>query len=148
MGGPGFQLYNYRVVNVAIYEPKEQFGPETWRRSVYQQAARSIHDEILSTFDCPECSQRAPRRENTTTALQALSLLNGAFMQQHAEFFAERVAREEGADPRKRVDHAFVLSFGRHPSATELSDSLAIVRADGLPALCRAFMNANEFLYY
>ena len=73
MGGPSFALFKYRVVNVAIYEPLESYGSETWRRSVYQQPARAIHDEVLSAFDCPESSQRAPRRDATTTALQALN---------------------------------------------------------------------------
>ena len=63
MGGPSFPLFKYRVVNVAIYEPLENYGPETWRRSVYQQAARGIRDDLLGAFDCPESSQRAPRRE-------------------------------------------------------------------------------------
>src|SRR5207248_1975430 len=108
----------------------------------------SIHDEILSTFDCPECSQRAPRRDSTTTALQVLSLLNGAFMQQQAAFFADRVQREAGSDPKSQIDRAFTVAFGRHPTAAELSDSLSLVRPAGLSALCRALMNANEFLYY
>ena len=148
MGGPSFPLFTYNVVNVAIYGPLEHYGPETWRRSVYQQAARSIHDELLSTFDCPESSQRAPRREATTTALQALNLLNGPFMQQQAGFMAEHVHRDAGANMEAQTVLAFRLAFGRLPAAGERNAALDLVRTTGLPALCRALMNTNEFLYY
>ncbi len=148
MGGPSFQLFQYNVVNVAIYTPLENYGPETWRRSVYQQAARSIHDELLSAFDCPESSQRAPRRDSTTTALQALSLLNGPFMQQQAAFMAARVRREAGTSLLKQTERAFVLAFGRPPDPDERQAAAALVKAQGLPSLCRVLMNTNEFLYY
>jgi hypothetical protein len=148
MGGPGFRLYKYSVVNVAIYEPLEQFGPETWRRSVYQQEARGIRDDLLGAFDCPESSQRAPKRESTTTALQALSLLNGPFLVQQADFFAARARNEAGAEPRAQIVRAFQLAFSRDPDQEEAAGALALLRRDGLGAVCRALLNANEFLYY
>lgn len=148
MGGPSFQLFKYRVVNVAIYEPLEQYGPETWRRSVYHQPARGIRDDLLGTFDCPESAQRTPRRPSTTTALQALSLLNGPFMTQQAGFFAERVQREAGKEPEAQITEAYRLAFGRKPEGAEKKAALELVARHGLPALCRALMNANEFLYY
>ncbi len=148
MGGPGFRLYKYNVVNVAIYEPLDSFAPETWRRSIYQQAARGIRDDLLGAFDCPESSQRAPKRESTTTALQALSLLNGPFLVQQAEFFADRARKEAGAEPKQQVTRAFALAFGRAPEATELSAAMGLRARQGLQSVCRALLNANEFLYY
>ncbi|MCC2671894.1 MAG: Planctomycete cytochrome, partial [Armatimonadetes bacterium] len=147
-GGPSFQLFKYRIVNVAIYEPREEYGPETWRRSVYRQAARGFRDDLLGTFDCPETAQRTPRRPSTTTALQALSLLNGPFMTQQAGFLAERVQREAGAVPAAQITRAFQLAFGRLPTGDEQRAAADLTRKHGLPALCRALMNANEFLYY
>lgn len=148
MGGPGYPLFKYRVVNVAIYEPLEEFGPETWRRGVYRQAARAIRDDLLGSLDCPESSQRTPRRESTTTALQALSLLNGSFMNQQAGFLAERVRKEAGDTPQAQVNRGFRLAFGRSPNAQEGAAGVELVRKHGLEALCRALLNANEFLYY
>jgi hypothetical protein len=148
MGGPGYRLFQYNVVNVALYAPLEEYGPETWRRGIYQQAARAIHDPLLGAFDCPETSQRAAKRESTTTALQALALLNGPFMTQQAGFFAARVQAETGRDPATQVDTAFRLAFGRKPMGAERQAALRLVKAQGLAALCRALLNANEFLYY
>ena len=148
MGGPSFRLYGYRVVNVAIYEPLELPGPETWRRSVYQQAARGIHDDLLGAFDCPESSQRAPRRESTTTALQALTLLNSPFLVQQAGFFAVRARKEAGPVLGAQVERAFRLTFGRPPAVGERQAAVALAGVQGLPSLCRALLNANEFLYH
>jgi len=148
MGGPSFQLYKYRTVNVAIYEPLEEYGPETWRRSVYSQAARAIRDDLLGAFDCPESSQRAPRRESTTTPLQALTLLNGPFALQQAGFMAARIRREAGEAPEAQVTRAFQLAFNRPPTAAELAETVPLLQKRGLANLCRVLMNANEFLYY
>jgi len=148
MGGPGFQLFKYSELNVASYDPLDQYSPETWRRSVYRASARAIRDDLLETFDCPESAQREPRRATTTTALQALSLLNGAFLVQQSGFFADRVQREAGANRKAQVNLAFQLAFGRLPRSDECRAGLRLADDQGLPTLCRALMNANEFLYY
>ncbi|MDB5331227.1 MAG: hypothetical protein JWP03_2378 [Phycisphaerales bacterium] len=148
MGGPGFQLFKYRIVNVAIYEPLEDQGPATWRRAVYQQTARSIHDELMGSFDEPESAQRAPRREVTTTPLQALTLLNSHFVAGQAEFFAGRVKAQAGNDPGAQADYAFRLAFGRSPEPAERETAVEIIQRRGLGLLCRGLLNANEFLEY
>jgi mono/diheme cytochrome c family protein len=148
MGGPSYPLFKYRVVNVAIYEPLEEYGPETWRRTVYRQAARAIRDDLLGSLDCPDSSQRSPRRPSTTTALQALSLLNGPFVNQQAAFFAARVQAEAGPARPAQIARAFRLAFGRPPSADEAAGAADLAGKHGLTALCRALLNANEFLYF
>jgi len=147
-GGPGYPLFQYRVVNVAIYEPLDKYDPETWRRSVYQQSARAIRDPLLGAFDCPESSQRAPRRESATTALQSLTLLNGVFMTQQSGFFAGRIQKEAGESPPEQVKRAFQLAFGRNPTPQERDGALALIKGGSLNDLCRVLLNANEFLYY
>ncbi len=148
MGGPGYNLYQYRVVNVAIYAPLETYAPTTWRRGVYQMAARGIRDDLLSNFDCPESAQRAPKRDSTTTPLQALSLLNGEFIVQQSGYFADRVQRLSQKDYTSQVNLAFSLAFGRTPDREELTAGVDLVRKHNLPDLCRALINSNEFLYY
>jgi hypothetical protein len=148
MGGPGFRLFQYRTINVAIYEPLEEQGQDTWRRAVYRQQARAIREELLASFDCPECAQRTPRRDMTTTPLQALSLLNGNFTVHQADAFSWRVAEEAGDEVGAQVERAFRLAFGRRPTAVERKGAVGLVERRGLAALCRALLNANEFLYY
>jgi hypothetical protein len=148
MGGPGFRMYDYRIFNVAIYTPKEEQGPDTWRRAVYHQSARGIRDNLMTTLDCPECSERAAKRTTTVTALQALSLLNGRFVNQQADFLAQRVQQEKPNDSAAQIRRAFLLTFGRAPNPEELSGAQELSRQHGIGMLCRALLNANEFLYY
>jgi mono/diheme cytochrome c family protein len=148
MGGPGYRLFQYNVVNVAIYEQLEEQGEETWRRGVYQVPARGIHDDLLRNFDCPDSSERTPLRTNTTTALQALSLLNSRFITEQAAFFAERIQQNKGISIGVSVDRAFQLAFGRLPNEREKRSASQLVREADLATLCRALLNANEFLYY
>ena len=147
MGGPGFQLYRYTVDNVATYYPIEEFGPETFRRAIYHQHARSVKPELLGQFDCPDTALPAPKRVSTTTPLQALSLLNNSFLIDQAGFFAERLAREAGNNPAAQVERAWRLAFGRPPKAAETAESLRFIEEQGLPLFCRALFNANELVY-
>jgi hypothetical protein len=146
MGGPSFRLYKYTVDNVATYFPMDQFDASTYRRTVYAESARSIRTELLSVFDCPDSSLPEPRRVVTTSPLQALSLLNHSFTIDMAEAFAKRLTAEASDGPG-RIERAFVLAFGRTPTAEESASAADFVRTHGLPALARALFNANEFLY-
>ena len=148
LGGPPYRLFTYRQDNIAFYGPAASYGPETWRRSLYRMNVRAVRDNLLASFDCPESAQRSPRRETTTTPLQALSLFNGPFVREQADLFAARVKKEAGPDPSRQVSTAFRLAFGRSPSPEELSLARSLAATDGLPALCRALFNAHEFLYY
>ncbi len=88
-----------------------------------------------------------PRRNVSTTALQALNLLNGPLVVEQSELFAQRLVREAGNDPAAQIRRAFALAFGRQPDAEELAAAEKLLQAEGLPCLCRALVNANEFLY-
>ena len=143
-GGPSFRLYKYTVDNVATYFPLDKFGPETYRRSVYAESARSIRNELLSVFDCPDSSLPEPRRVSTTSPLQALSLLNHSFTIDMAEAFTRRLA---STPQPQRITQAFLLAFGRPPEPAEVSQSQTFILAHGMAAFARALFNANEFLY-
>ncbi len=146
-GGPGFRLFKYTVDNVATYYPLEQFGAETYRRAVYQQAARSVKDDMLGPYDCPDSALPEPKRWVTTTALQALSMMNSSFIIDQARFFAERLVRETGPDHGAQVDRAYRLAFGRIPKPEERAAAIHLIEQHGLVIFCRALFNANEFVY-
>jgi hypothetical protein len=147
MGGPGFDLFEPNTNYVKVYTPKKTFGPAEWRRLIYQSKPRMQLDDTFGAFDCPDGGQITPKRGSSTTALQALNLMNGRFLLQQAEFFAERLKREAGDDPAAQVRRGFRLSFGREPLAPESAAAVRLIREDGAAAFCRALLNANEFLY-
>ncbi|MFN9754519.1 MAG: DUF1553 domain-containing protein, partial [bacterium] len=143
-GGPSFRLYKYTVDNVATYFPLDQFGPETYRRSVYAESARSISTELLTVFDCPDSSLPEPRRVSTTSPLQALSLLNHSFTIDMARALERRLAAHP---PGEQIRQAFLLAYGRPPEPAELDQSRQLLARHGFLSFARALFNTNEFLY-
>jgi len=146
MGGPGFDLFEANSNYVKVYNSRADFGPTEFRRMVYQSKPRTELDNTFGAFDCPDAGQVAPKRSRSTTPLQALNLLNSPFAVQQAGFFAERVATDAGKSHEAQTKRAFQLAFLREPTRDELATSTKLVKAYGLPALCRALFNANEFL--
>jgi hypothetical protein len=148
LGGPGFRLYRYMQDNVATYVPLDQHGPETYRRAVYHQNARASVVDLMTDFDCPDCAMAAPRRASTTTPLQALTLMNHSFSMDMSRQLAERLRREAGADDvAAQVRRAFALALSRRPADDELAAASALIDQHGLPAFCRALLNASEMMY-
>lgn len=141
MGGPGFRLYKFTQNNVCTYFPLDQHGPETYRRAVYHQNARASVVDVLNDFDLPDIAFAAPKRANTTTPLQALTLLNHSFTLDMAAALAKRV---EGPEV---VDAAYQIVFQREPTASESDAAHALINQHGLRAFCRALLNANELLH-
>ena len=69
-----------------------------------------------------------PRRNVSTTALQALNLLNGPFVVQQAGLFAERLQREAGDDAgRHRSRRRFLARLRPRPDDDELAAATALV---------------------
>ncbi len=145
-GGPGFDLFEPSANYVRVFTPKTTFGPAEFRRMIYQQKPRMQLDDTFGVFDCPDAGQVAPKRNASATPLQALNLLNSPFVTQQGEFFAERVKAMAKETP-EQVRHAFRLAFQREPSDKELSAGVKLATDHGLAAVCRALLNANEFLY-
>lgn len=141
MGGRGFRLYKFTQNNVSTYFPLDQHGPETYRRAVYHQNARASVVDVLNDFDLPDIAFAAPKRANTTTPLQALTMLNHGFTQDMASALAERVGTE---DP---IMNAYALAFQRSPTEVEREAAQRLIGTHGLRAFCRALLNSNELLY-
>lgn len=147
MGGPGYHVFEPNSNYVRVYNPKQEFGPPEWRRMIYQYKPRMQQDATFGTFDCPDGGQITPKRTSSTTALQALNLLNSRFILQQAGLFTERLEKEAGQDHSAQVQRAFALAFGREPVPEETAASMKLIQEHGLAAFCRAVLNANEFLY-
>jgi mono/diheme cytochrome c family protein len=147
MGGPGYNVWENNTNYVAIYKPRADLGGDAFRRMVYQFKPRSQGDPTFAAFDCPDAALPVPRRNVSTTALQALNLLNSDFVIHQATFFAGRLQSEAGPEPASQARRAFRLAFGRGPSDHELAAAVSLIKSHGAAALCRALYNANEFIY-
>ena len=141
MGGPGFRLYRYLADNVSTYVPLDTHGPESYRRAVYHQNARASVVDVLNDFDLPDIAFAAPKRANTTTPLQALTLLNHSFTLDMAKALAARIQTGDA------VIQAYRFTFQREPSAKERAAATQLIATHGTEAFCRALLNANELIY-
>ncbi len=149
MGGPGFYLFELEKTEHSPHYEYHKFDPadpQSHRRSIYRFVVRSQPDPYMTTLDCADSSQSTPRRIETLTSLQALSMLNNRFMLEMAQRFADRLI-SEADDREQQVKLAFRLVCGRSPSDEEQKQMRAYVEHHGLPNLCRMLFNLSEFVY-
>lgn len=145
MGGPSFQDF---VIEKPQHSPHYEYhlhdpdDPKSQRRSIYRMIVRSKTQPFLTTLDCADPSQMVAKRDETTTALQALALLNNPFMETMSEHFAERVG-----DAPDGVAAAFEYATGRAPDESEMKELSAYAQAYGLANTCRIIFNLSEFAY-
>ncbi len=146
MGGPGYRDFKYTEAYAPLYDYITPDEPALWRRSIYRFIVRTTPHQFMSTLDCPDPANLTPVRVQTTTALQALTLSNNEFMLKQARHLATRVERETSSR-ETAVRRAFALAFQRAATDAEVRAAAALVAEQGLFALCRSLLNANEFIY-
>ncbi len=149
MGGPGFYLFNLEQTAHSPHYYYHKFDPEdekSHRRSIYRFVVRSQPNPFMTTLDCADSSQSTPKRNETLTALQALSLLNNKFTLVMARHFADRLAGEEEKITRQ-VELGFELVAGRPPSAEEQNLLAEYASEHGMANLCRSLFSLSEFAF-
>jgi mono/diheme cytochrome c family protein len=152
-GGPGFffDISDDVAQGFEFFKWFPSADAEQRRRSVYAFQRRSVMMPMMEVFDGANMSESCSRRNVTTVAPQALTLLNGELTMREARHFAERVIELAGPEPARQVDRAFLLALARPPDSAEKREALALY--DGEPpaaALARlgaVLFNLNEFAY-
>ncbi|GIW92106.1 MAG: hypothetical protein KatS3mg110_0147 [Pirellulaceae bacterium] len=94
------------------------------RRSLYALKLRGLPDPMLETFNKPPADFSCERREQSTVAPQALTLLNSRLVRSRALAFAHRVLHEAPTD-EQAIQRCFQLAFQRPASRDELQWSRA-----------------------
>jgi hypothetical protein len=123
------------------------------RRSIYVYVKRNLRYPLFLLFDATDRNETCARRFATTTAPQALTLLNDSVVLTYAKAFAARVTKEAGTDNEKVIDRAFALAIGRPPTSEERAAMIGFLKRHPGPQteavidLCHALLNLNEFLY-
>ncbi|MDB5293850.1 MAG: hypothetical protein JWL69_5091 [Phycisphaerales bacterium] len=147
------------------------------RRSIYIFVRRNLRYPMFEAFDMPDTHESCPRRYNTTTASQALALLNDKLSLQWAQALAGRVLATAGTDRDAQIDGAYRLAFGRHVTGDEsrlirkfidaqiaaasetsaagqplalpvpVADGMTHAEAAALVDLCHVLINSDEFVY-
>jgi hypothetical protein len=149
MGGPSYRDF---VVEKPEHSPHYEYhlhdprDPTTHRRSIYRFIVRSQPQPFMTVLDCADPSMQVAKRNEGVSPLQALALLNNPLMLTMAsEFAAQLDAR--GGDLASKVRSAHLEALGRPPTDDELSALTTLAAQHGLPNLCRALLNLNEFAF-
>lgn len=118
-------------------------------RSVYLIVKRSLKVPFLETLDFANSTSPTPVRTVTTTAPQALLLLNDPWMHEQAEHLSRRVFHQVGEDSNKQIEFLWQLVYQRTPTGQEMQSALNYLGSDQqrVVSLCRALLNSSEFIY-
>ena len=178
MGGPGV----YPELPTGMPAPRGGWDTATNdsdrdRRSIYIFVRRNSRYPMLEVFDLATSQETCPRRDVTTTAPQALTLLNSKLSREWAEALAGRVIRSAGPAFLSEAELAFRLAYSRPPDSAEKDIALTFLarqlkilaerdkagepisqpaggpagvdrlQAAALVDFCQALMNSNEFVY-
>lgn len=115
-------------------------------RTIYLFQRRNLRYTFLEALDLPDSNLSCPKRERSTTAPQALALLNSPLAVEVAKAFATRLQAETAELPQQ-VRLAYRYALSRWPTDIEQQRALRFLEAAPLRELCRALCNVNEFLY-
>ena len=74
---------------------------------------RSLIVPMLEVLDFCDTARSTARRNVTSVPTQALTLLNGDFVNRQARHLADRLERDAGPDPAAQIDRAYLLSLCR-----------------------------------
>lgn len=158
-GGPGVRLPLPAEVGGTLIKKQGEAHPdpaEHDRRSIYAFARRNLRLPMFELFDRPDAQSACARRNESTTAPQALMLINSGFAQDCARSLAASLSKQHGSEARALITAATRRCLARLPSEAELDAGAVFLeqqteRAGGfnesLADYCLALMNSNEFVF-
>lgn len=132
---------------------KDHTTYETPRRALYLPIIRNHLYDMLEQFDYPDPTMPTGSRNSTVIAPQALIMMNSPVAMEAGKRMAARLSSIAGDDARIR--EAYVLIYGREPTAKDSTRVLALLKelsATETPAqawtlVCHTLLAANEFMY-
>nr|WP_255719327.1 DUF1549 and DUF1553 domain-containing protein [Pelomonas sp. P8] len=99
------------------------------RRSLYVFVLRNSPYPLLETFDWANPQSPHFKRDVTTTAPQALALVNSDLVLGWSQALAGRVIQEAGPNETAQIDRVYEILFSRKPTAKEKDKLLAFLNA-------------------
>lgn len=111
IGGPSVKPYQPPNVWEQVSYPTsdtvhyiQEHGQALYRRSMYTYWKRMASPPNMDAFDAPVRDVVCTRRQRTDTPLQALVTMDDVQWVEAARALAQRVIREGGSQPEKRID--------------------------------------------
>lgn len=158
-GGPSVRLPLPAEVSNNLLKKQAQTTDdvtEHTRRSIYTFSRRNLRYPLFDLFDRPDALMSCGRRNESTTAPQALLLFNSDFSQHAAASLADRLLTEGDTAPESLATAAVWQCLSRAPTADELKLGAAFLQKqtaltpalkDALADYCLALLNSNAFVW-
>jgi hypothetical protein len=158
-GGPGVRLPMPKEVSDTLLKGQYKITDdvtEHTRRSIYVFARRNLRHPLFDLFDRPDAQTSCARRNESTTAPQALTLLNSEFAHDTAAKLATTLTEKHSSDTRAIISAATRLCLSRIATEKEITTGVTFIEQQtklassfqgALADYCHALLNSNEFLF-
>lgn len=158
-GGPGVKLPLPKEISSTLIKSQAEATKdvsEHTRRSIYTFARRNLRHPLFELFDRPDAQISCARRNASTTAPQALLLLNSGFAHSTAVKIATQLNEQHGSDPTALITAATLRCLSRQPTPQEIEIGQKFLQKqtaltpgfrEALADYCLALLNSNEFVY-
>jgi hypothetical protein len=132
---------------------KSEYGYEfnSTRRSAYVPVFRNELPQIFATFDFADPNTQIGSRTSSTTAPQALLLMNHPLVMKQSEAAAKKLLSEQNVATSRRIDQAYEQVLGRLPNEREADLAARFVGDSAEPArwglLYQTLFQSLDFRY-
>ena len=123
----------------------EDRGDGLYRRSLYTFWKRTVPPPSMMTFDSASRDLCSVKRQNTSTPLQALVMMNDPQIVEASRMLAYRSIEDIDSSPEKRISHMFELATSRVPLQEEV-DVIMSLYQDELKRFKENPDDAEDFL--
>lgn len=154
---PGNVYFSYfsprRLDAEAIKDSVNFLAKEEFQRSVYQKVIRNKLDPFLATFNLPIPTTTTSKRDSTNIPAQALSMMNGDFVQTASREWSRRVnALTVGQSIGKKIDAFFWDAYARSATSEEKETLKAYYHSiddpdTAMENIAFALLNTKELMY-
>lgn len=118
------------------------------RRTLYEPLDRRKVNVTAAMFDGPDAKAIVPSRAETTTAPQALFLLNSPFVAEISKRVTERLTKDTALKgDEQRLERLWLLVLGRPPSTDEAATAQDFIDRYSWERFVQALLATNEFMY-
>ena len=133
-------------LDLTLYGPSADVEKGT-RRTVDAAISRGPSTaNILKLFDVPAPMAHIPMRQPTLSPLQALFVMNSAFVQEQAKALAEQVENDAAAEAK--VQGLYLRVFSRNATAFEVSLGVEYLGRADTARYAQALLSTNEVIFW
>lgn len=137
----------------AIMDSVNSLARDEFQRGVYLKVIRNKLDPFLAIFNLPIPTTTMSKRDSTNVPAQALSMMNGEFVQKASIQWAKRIAiATKGQSIEAQIRSLFLDAYARSPHETEIENLFEYYKSmedsdTALKNIAFALMNTKEFIY-